>query len=77
MLKKFELNTSGVNKLMKSTEMQSLLTQKAKAVAAKCGPGYETDIYIGKTRANASIGPKTKKAKRDNHKNNTLLKAIK
>lgn len=77
MLKKFVLNSKGLNELMKSAEMQSILTQKAKAVAAKCGPGYETDIYVGKMRANASIGPKTKKAKRDNYKNNTLLKAIK
>lgn len=77
MLKKFVLNSKGLNELMKSAEMQSILTQKAKAVAAKCGAGYETDIYVGKTRANASIGPKTKKAKRDNYKNNTLLKAVK
>lgn len=77
MLKKFEINKSGVNELMKSGEMQSILTEKAKAIAGRCGSGYETDIYVGKTRANASVGPKTKKAKRDNYKNNTLLKAVK
>lgn len=73
---KFVLNRKGVIELLKSSEMQSVLKAKAKAIAARCGSGYETDIYIGKTRANASVGAKTKKAKRDNYKNNTLLKAV-
>lgn len=77
MIKKIVLNPKGLNELMKSSEIQSVLTQKAKEVQSRCGKGYETDIYVGKTRANASIGAKTKSAKRDNFKNNTLLKAIK
>lgn len=76
MLKNFKINKQGVSELMKSTPMQSVLSKKTKAIAARCGSGYETDIYIGKTRANASVGAKTKKAKRDNYKNNTLLKAV-
>lgn len=76
MLKNFKINKQGVSELMKSTSMQSVLSEKAKAIAARCSSGYETDIYIGKTRANASVGAKTKKAKRDNYKNNTLLKAV-
>lgn len=76
MLKNFKINRQGVSELMKSTPMQSVLSEKAKAIAARCGSGYETDIYNGKTRANASVGAKTKKAKRDNYKNNTLLKAV-
>ena len=76
MLKNFKINRQGVSELMKSTSMQSVLSEKAKAIAGRCGSGYETDIYIGKTRANASVGAKTKKAKRDNYKNNTLLKAV-
>lgn len=76
MLKNFKINKQGVSELMKSTPMQSVLSEKAKAIAARCGSGYEIDIYIGKTRANASVGAKTKKAKRDNYKNNTLLKAV-
>lgn len=76
MLKNFKINKQGVSELMKSTQMQSVLSEKAKVIAARCGSGYETDIYIGKTRANASVRAKTKKAKRDNYKNNTLLKAV-
>lgn len=74
---KFVLNRKGVIELMKSSAMQSVLTKKARVIAARCGSGYNHDIYIGRTRANASIGPATKKAKRDNYKNNTLLKAVK
>lgn len=76
MLKKFVINRRGVIELMKSKEMQNVLTQKVKEIEKKLPKGYETDIYVGKTRANASIGPKTKKAKKDNYKNNTLLKAV-
>ena len=76
MLKNFKINKQGVSELMKPTQMQSILSEKAKAIAGRCGSGYEIDIYIGKTRANASVGPKTRQAKRDNYKNNTLLKAI-
>lgn len=74
---KFVLNRKGVRELLKSSEMQSVLKEKAKAILEKCGSGYDSDIFVGKTRANASVGAKTKKAKRDNYKNNTLLKAIK
>ncbi|WP_347714319.1 hypothetical protein [uncultured Parvimonas sp.] len=77
MLKLFKINKTGVSELMKSGEMQAILRGKAKEIASRCGSGYGTDIYIGKTRANASVGAITKKAKRDNYKNNTLLKAVK
>ena len=77
MLKLFKINKPGVSEIMKSGEMQAILSGKAKEIAARCGSGYGTDIYIGKTRANASVGAITKKAKRDNYKNNTLLKAVK
>lgn len=77
MLKKFVIIKKGVVEIMKSKEMQNILTQKAKEIENRLPKGYESDIYVGKTRANASIGPKTKKARIDNYKNNTLLKAVK
>ncbi|HEL0585125.1 TPA: hypothetical protein TUS99_000585 [Streptococcus equi subsp. zooepidemicus] len=73
---KFKLNTAGVAEFMKSEEMQQVLTAKATAIKERCGDGYEQDIYIGKTRANAMVSAKTIKAKKDNSKNNTLLKAV-
>ena len=73
---KFKLNRSGVRELMKSGEMQSVLTNYASNIRNRCGNGYEQDIYVGSNRANAMVSAATIKAKRDNKKNNTLLKAV-
>jgi len=73
---KFKLNSSGVAALMKSAEMQQVLADKATAVKNRAGEGYEQDIYVGKTRANAMVSATTHKAKKDNLENNTLLKAV-
>lgn len=73
---KFKLNRSGVRELMKSAEMQSVLTNYASNIRNRCGNGYEQDIYVGSNRANAMVSAATVKAKRDNKKNNTLLKAV-
>jgi len=73
---KFELNRAGVKELMQSEEMQSILKEYATEIRNRCGEGYEQDIYIGKNRANAMVWPETFQAKRDNLKNNTILKAV-
>lgn len=73
---KFKLNPSGVSDLMKSAEMQKVLTDKATAIKNRCGDGYEQDIYVGSNRANAMVSAESFKAKRDNMKNNTILKAV-
>ncbi|HEL2623491.1 TPA: hypothetical protein TZ822_001784 [Streptococcus suis] len=74
---KFKLNRAGVRELMKSPEMQAVLTEKANAIRNRAGYGYESDIYVGKTRANAMVYADSFQAKRDNKKHNTLLKAVK
>lgn len=73
---KFKLNRNGIASLMKSPEMQNILTTHATSIRSRCGDGYEQDIFVGKNRANAMVSAKTYKAKRDNLKNNTLLKAV-
>lgn len=73
---RFELNSAGVSELLKGPEMQELLNNKAAEIQSRCGDGYEHDLYVGKTRANAMIKAVTFKAKRDNLKNNTILKAV-
>ncbi|HEP6414622.1 TPA: hypothetical protein VC788_000940 [Streptococcus pyogenes] len=73
---KLKLNKAGVAELMKSSEMQQVLTTKATAIRERCGDGYAQDIHVGKNRANAMVSAKTIKAKKDNSKNNTLLKAV-
>ncbi|TXW87765.1 hypothetical protein D4M61_30190, partial [Klebsiella pneumoniae] len=71
---KFKLNRSGVAALMKSNQMQGVLEEKATGVRNRAGEGYKQDIYVGKTRANAMVYADTYQAKKDNMKNNTLLK---
>ena len=74
---KVKLIGAGVGALLKSKEIQDILNKESNGTLKKeCGPGYEQDSHVGKTRANAMIYPATRKAKRDNLKNNTLLKAV-
>lgn len=73
---KFKLNRSGVAALMKSNQMQGVLEEKATGVRNRAGEGYKQNIYVGKTRANAMVYADTYQAKKDNMKNNTLLKAV-
>lgn len=73
---KFQLNRKGVAELMKSKEMQGILTEYASGVKNRCGDGYTQDIYVGKNRANAKVSAKTREALSDNMKNNTILKAV-
>ncbi|HEL1675803.1 TPA: hypothetical protein U1250_000756 [Streptococcus suis] len=74
---KFKLNRAGVRELLKSPEMQAVLTDKANGIRNRAGTGYESDIFVGKTRANAMVYADSYQAKRDNKKRNTLLKAVK
>lgn len=73
---KFKLNRSGVRALLQSNEMQAVLEQQASAIRNRAGVGYKQDTYVGKNRANAMVWADTHQAKRDNMKNNTLLKAV-
>ena len=72
----FKLNRAGVRSLMQSEEMQSTLKNKASDAVSRLGPGYESDVYIGKNRANAMVYADSFEAKRDNSKNNSILKAV-
>lgn len=71
-----ELNPEGVRQLLRSPEMMSICSSQAQAIAARAGAGYEVSTYTGRNRVNASVHAATRKARRDNMKNNTLLKAL-
>ncbi|MQW23889.1 MULTISPECIES: hypothetical protein [unclassified Lactococcus] len=72
----FKVNRSGIRALLKSPEMQVILEAKASAVRKRCGEGYAQDIHVGKNRANAMVYAETYQAKKENYKNNTILKAV-
>lgn len=73
---KITLNRSGVRELLRSDEMQGVVTEYASRIRSQAGEGYAQDEHRGRNRVNASVWPKTKKAYKDNLKNNTLLKAV-
>ena len=75
---KVKLNSAGVEKLLKSAEIENVLEKTAESIRDKCGNGYKvTKMYKGKHRSNVEVYADTYSAKRDNAKNNTLLKAVK
>jgi len=72
----FKLNKAGVGSMLKSAEMQSVLSKQASAIKNRCGEGYEQDIFVGKNRANAMVWADSYQARKENMENNTLLKAV-
>jgi len=63
---KIELNSSGVRELLKSPEMQAILSEHAHRIAGHSGG--EVEEYIAQTRAVATV--------RGDDGNNSLLKAV-
>lgn len=73
----FRLNKKGVSQLLHSEQMKNVLRESAAVVKNRCGDGYASDVINEKTRAFASVYASSSKARQENIKNNTLLKAIK
>lgn len=73
---KVVLNRRGVKELLKSQEMMNICTKQAYSAQNKLGDGYEVTYRTGKNRVNASIIATSEEAKKENAKNNTILKAL-
>lgn len=72
----FKLDLAGLNALMKSGEMQAVLNSAASQIASAAGPGFEVEsAHPISFVAIAAVHAETSEAKRENSKNNTLLKA--
>ena len=71
-----KLNSEGVQELLKSDEMQALLSELASSKVEQAGEGYEYSVKVGQRRAYANIYPASKEAYQDNLDNNTLEKVI-
>lgn len=72
----FELNLPGLNELMKSPEMQAVLTQAGNAVASAAGGDYGVRTHVASFVAIANVYPNSAKAAKDNFESNTLVKAL-
>lgn len=73
---KVELNSEGVRELLKSAEIQKECMDYAQHFAIRAGDGYEAGTRNYPERSGAVVRAATFKARRDNLKNNTLLKAV-
>ena len=71
-----ELNSSGIQELLKSEEIRSYCEELANDVRDRAGEGFAVDTHVGKTRVNAMVYADTKEAISLNYKENTLLKAL-
>lgn len=71
-----QIISKGLFELMKSEEIQDTLQNEADKVVSRCKGDYDTDVYVGKNRANASIVTRDKKTFFKNLRDNELLKAL-
>lgn len=71
-----KLNIAEIREFLCSEEVQKLVKDYADEIQQRAGDGYESSVYVGRFRARASVKAMTRKAKQDNLKNNTLLKAM-
>ena len=73
---KVTLNKDGVRQLLRSDEMMDVCQSYASAAVASLGDGYETSTHVGENRVNSEVAAVSFKARRENLKNNTILKAV-
>jgi hypothetical protein len=73
---KFELNLPGLNELMKSPEMVSILESASSQVANNAGPGFGHRVGQGSFTAIGNVFAENKEAASKAYKDNTLLKAL-
>lgn len=74
---RFKLNLRGLNELMKSGGMQSIIDGAAGQIASRAGDGYETEsAHPISFIAIASVRTGSWAARKDNNKNGTLEKAV-
>lgn len=73
---KIELNRAGIREVLRSDGMAAMLETEARKRADGLGDGYGVNTYVGRNRVNVEIIAETPEARRDNLKNNTLLRAI-
>lgn len=71
-----KLNRAGVRELLKSPEIAEACKAQADAVADRAGDGYAVEQRDYPERTRYVVSAETDEARRDNLKNNTLLKAL-
>lgn len=73
---RIEVNSDGIQAILKSAEVQADLRSRAARIAAAGGPGMEASSWTGRTRARASVITATGKARRSEATNRALTRAL-
>lgn len=73
---RIKLDSAGIQSLLKSSEIGAVVDEITDTVKNRCGDGYETANRPGRRRYIGEVIAATYRARRDNSKNNTLLKAL-
>jgi hypothetical protein len=73
---RIEVNSAGIQALLKSEEVQALLEAKGQRIAAAAGDGFEVSSRIGATRARASVITATRAARKAEAVDRALTSAI-
>lgn len=73
---RIEINSAGIQALLKSDEVQALLKAKADRIAVAAGEGMEASSRIGRTRARASVVTATSAARKAEAVDRSLTKAL-
>lgn len=78
-LTKFKLKSAGVRSVLKSAGMGAAISNETAKIHGRCGgagAGYGYEVKPGKNRIRGTVWTDTFEARRDNAKNNTLLKGV-
>lgn len=70
------MNRSAVRQLLRGPEVEQDLNRRARAIAAAAGEGHETDLWIGRTRARATVRAETFEARAREARDKSLTRAI-
>ena len=73
---KVVLNTQGVRELLESDEMLAVCQEHAEEIAKRCGDGYASGYFKGTDRWKSTVYADSQEARKDNSKNNTIVKAV-
>ena len=73
---KVKLNSAGVRELLLCEELKMFLEETGRTIAIRAGSGYNVQTHRTETRHITNVFAEDNAARRDNLKNNTLLRAM-
>jgi hypothetical protein len=75
-LDRLELNSDGVQALLKSAEVRADLERRGRAIAAAAGPGHRVAVDVGGKRARVAVITDTLEARVGEARHRSLTRAI-